>query len=144
MIRIFIEDFQSSKSLGLEHQKHIYTCLYQSASFIIAPTLGALRSLSPATLSTSLSAIKLLGSLLSIYSLDLDELPQCIQIVLTYITQPSPETVELVTACVEAITEVVSFYIMSSSDVQLERRVIIFCVSSKVSYCTDTQHMIKA
>ena len=110
VIRIFIEDFQSCKSLGLEHQKHIYTCLYQSASFIIAPTLGALRNLSPARLSTSLSAIKLLGSLLSIYSLDLDELPQCIQIVLTYITQPSPETVELVTACVEAITEVVSFF----------------------------------
>ena len=35
VIRVFIEDFLSAKSLGLEHQTHIYTCLYQSAQYII-------------------------------------------------------------------------------------------------------------
>lgn len=52
--------------------------------------------------------MKLLGSLISIYSLDLHELPQCIDLILRFITQPTPETVQLVSACVEAITEVVT------------------------------------
>lgn len=54
VIRVFIEDFLSAKSLGLDHQKHIYTCLYQSAQYIIGKDCQNLFTLkiSPTNLTT--------------------------------------------------------------------------------------------
>ena len=105
--RIFIEDFLAAESLGPEHRRHIYQCLYSSSNFVLEPLLLALRQLRPGC-ATSASGIKLLGSVINVYALDLGQLPESIELTLKYVTEPSPETVELVVLCIESLTEVVS------------------------------------
>ena len=107
-MNIFLEEFTTNSYISEEQRAHIFKCLYSSSAQILGPLSTALGSPSPDNMDFNIAALKLLGQVINIFSLDIDEMAACIGHALVIATNVNKTTLKLSTQAIESLTEVLA------------------------------------
>ena len=107
-MNIFLEEFTTNSYISEEQRQHIFKCLYSSSVQILGPLSAALGSPSSDNMDFNIAALRLLGQVINIFSLDVDEMASCIGHALVIATNINKTTLKLSTQAIESLTEVLA------------------------------------
>ena len=107
-MNIFLEEFNTNSYISEEQRQHIFKCLHSCSAQILGPLSTALASPSPDNMDFNIAALKLLGQVINIFSLDIDDMASCVGHAVIIATNVNKTTLKLSTQAIESLTEILA------------------------------------